>query len=121
MSRIRGKDTKPELLARSLVHRMGFRFRLHRADLPGKPDLAFVSRRKVIFVHGCFWHGHTCRRGQRPTSNTKFWGAKLAKNKAWDNGAVRRLRRDDWGVLVLWECQLHSDALRLRLERFLGE
>src|SRR5258708_2127618 len=85
MSRIRAKDTKPEMAVRSLVHRMGFRYRLHCRELPGNPDLVFPSRRKIIFVHGCFWHGHRCRSGQnRPASNTTYWVTKLNRNEARD-------------------------------------
>ena len=94
MKRVRGKDTRPELAVRSLVHGMGFRYALHRRDLPGNPDLVFPARNRVIFVHGCFWHGHSCRAGRNwPSSNTGYWTAKLDRNQARDAANRRRLRR----------------------------
>ena len=122
MRRVRGKDTRPEMAVRRMVHRLGFRYRLHRGDLPGKPDLAFPGRRKVIFVHGCYWHGHSCRAGRnRPSSNTKYWIAKLDRNKARDAANRRRLRRLGWGVLAVWECELkNAGRLSARLARFLA-
>src|ERR1700678_2347755 len=97
MSRIRGKDTKPEMAVRRMVHRLGFRYALHRRDLPGNPDLVFPARGRVIFVHGCFWHGHTCRAGQnRPSSNQSYWKAKLDRNQARDAANRRRLRNLGW-------------------------
>jgi DNA mismatch endonuclease (patch repair protein) len=122
MRGVRGKDTCPEMAVRGMVHRLGFRYRLHRGDLPGKPDLAFAGRRKVIFVHGCYWHGHTCRAGRnRPSSNTEYWIAKLDRNKTRDAANRRRLRRLGWGVLTVWECELKSaEKLRARLARFLA-
>jgi len=115
MSRIRGKHTAPERKVRSLVHAMGYRFRLHRADLPGKPDLVFPSRRKVIFVHGCFWHSHgTCRKGRsRPATRAEFWGAKICSNKRRDRNERARLRRKGWRTLVVWECELSRDMQRV--------
>ena len=122
MARIRGKDTSPELAVRSMVHRLGFRFRLHQADLPGKPDLVFPRLGRVIFVNGCFWHGHRCREGQRvPKSNQEYWIPKIAANRARDARIRRRLRWADWGVLVLWECQLiRPEVVRNRLQKFLS-
>ena len=122
MSRIRGRDTKPELAVRRLVHGMGYRYRLHDGRLPGKPDLVFPSRRKVILVHGCFWHRHRCRLGQvMPATRREFWKAKLAGNKARDARNRRRLRRAGWQILVVWECQIkRSDELVNRLNVFLG-
>ena len=121
MSRIRAKDTEPELAVRSLAHRLGFRFRLHRKDLPGKPDLVFPRLRKVIFVHGCFWHSHSCRRGQStPTTNAKFWSTKRASNAVRDGRNLRALRRAGWRVLVVWECQVRKpQTLERRLATFL--
>lgn len=120
MRRVRGKDTGPEMAVRSLVHRMGFRFRLHRRDLPGNPDLVFPSRQRVIFVHGCFWHGHDCRAGRnRPSSNTGYWTAKLDRNCARDAVNRRRLWNLGWRVLVIWECELKNlERVRKRVARF---
>ncbi len=122
MRRVRGKDTRPEMAVRGMVHRLGFRYSLHRGDLPGKPDLAFPSRRKVIFVHGCYWHGHSCRAGRnRPSSNTEYWIAKLDRNQARDAAHRRRLRRLGWSVLTVWECELkNAERLRARIARFLA-
>lgn len=120
MSRVRGRNTKPELAVRSLIHRMGFRFRLHGADLPGRPDLVFRSKRKVVFVHGCFWHQHTCKRGISPKTNPHFWATKLERNRARDRDVAKKLKELSWRVLVVWECQLGDEtALRKRLLRFL--
>lgn len=102
---------KPEMLVRRLVHRLGYRFRLHRKDLPGKPDLVFPSRRKVIFVHGCFWHQHpdlACRDARPPRSNSVYWEPKLTRNVQRDQKAKALLERDRWSVLVLWECELRD-------------
>ena len=100
MSRIRGKDTTPELTVRSLLHRMGYRFRLHRSDLPGKPDIVLPKYQSVIFVHGCFWHMHSCRRGRStPVTNARFWKAKREANRKRDRRNVQRLRRLGWRVL----------------------
>jgi DNA mismatch endonuclease (patch repair protein) len=122
MRRVRGKDTGPEMAVRRMAHRLGFRYRLHRGDLPGKPDMVFPSRRKVIFVHGCYWHGHACRAGRnRPSSNTEYWIAKLDRNKTRDALNGRRLRRLGWKVLTVWECELkNAEKLRARLARFLS-
>jgi DNA mismatch endonuclease, patch repair protein len=120
MRRVRAKDTKPEMAVRSMVHRLGFRYSLHRRDLPGHPDLVFPARGCVIFVHGCFWHGHTCRAGRnRPSSNQSYWIAKLNRNQARDAASRRRLRNLGWQILVVWECELKdSDRLRARIARF---
>lgn len=110
------------MVVRRLVHAMGYRFRLHRRDLPGSPDLVLPRRRAVIFVHGCFWHVHSCQRGRVPKSNTSYWTAKRLRNAARDRRALRRLRRDGWRVLTLWECQLkHPERVENRLRAFLGE
>lgn len=122
MSRIRGKDTKPEMLVRRCLHALGFRFRLHRRDLPGCPDIVFPGRQAVIFVHGCFWHRHGCRNSRLPTTRTEFWEAKLARNAERDREAVARLRADGWRVFVVWECvlkgpnRLHPDELAERMK-----
>lgn len=107
MSAIRAKDTKPERVVRRIVHGLGFRFRLHATDLPGKPDLVFRSRHAVIFVHGCYWHLHHCKRGQStPRTNALYWRKKRQSNRQRDRRALNNLRRDGWRVLVLWECQI---------------
>lgn len=121
MQAVRSKDTEPELAVRRIVYKLGHRYRLHRKDLPGKPDLAFIGRRKVVFVHGCFWHGHDCARGGRmPKTNAQYWCAKIARNKARDAVNIAKLEADSWDVLVIWECEL-KDALRLasKLDQFL--
>ena len=106
MARIRSKDTKPELAIRSILHRRGFRFRLHRRDLPGKPDLVFPRHGAVIFVHGCFWHGHDCHLFRMPKSRREFWRQKISRNSERD--AVQRslLEQDSWRVATVWECAL---------------
>jgi DNA mismatch endonuclease (patch repair protein) len=122
MARIRSKDTNPELALRSLIHRLGYRFRLHRKDLPGKPDLVFPSRRKVIFVHGCFWHQHPgCREGRVPASRPEYWGPKLRRNLERDADAQARLQGQGWKYLVVWECELKNiGAAKLTVRKFLG-
>ena len=121
MRAVRGTDTAPERKVRRLLYGRGYRYRLHRRDLPGKPDLVFLGRRKVIFVHGCFWHGHDCRRGDRePKSNVAYWRAKIARNRERDGEHLRALEGDGWSVLVVWECELKGDKLLERLMHFLG-
>jgi DNA mismatch endonuclease (patch repair protein) len=121
MRAIRSKDTLPEIAVRSLVHRLGYRFRLHRQDLPGKPDLVFPARRKVIFVHGCFWHSHACKAGLIPQSNRDFWLPKLSKNKLRDRKNLKALALLSWDALVIWQCELKdSGAIRRRVKQFLG-
>jgi DNA mismatch endonuclease (patch repair protein) len=120
MSLVRSKDTKPELRVRRLVHGLGYRYRLHKAELPGKPDLVFASRRKVIFVHGCFWHGHRCRLGRMPKSSVGYWRNKIGTNQGRDKRTQRRLRRLGWKCLTVWECSLRNeDKLVERINRFL--
>ena len=123
MSRVKGRDTKPELLVRSFVHRMGFRFRVHRGDLPGNPDIVLPRHGKVIFVHGCFWHGHKrCPRSKRPTTNKRFWNKKLDGNIERDKRFQRKLRRMGWKVLVVWQCETkRPERLLGKLERFLND
>lgn len=104
MSRIKGKDTKPELIVRSLLHRLGYRFRLHRKNLPGKPDIVFPSRKKVIFVHGCFWHKHKCQYFKWPKTNAEFWRKKIEGNVCRDKKNVISLIASDWISLIIWEC-----------------
>ncbi len=120
MSRIRGTNTVPELAVRRIAHALGYRFRLYRKDLPGKPDLVFPRLRKVVFVHGCFWHGHDCGKGRLPKSNVAFWKDKIVKNRARDAKAVAALKEAGWSVLVLWQCQTKDGkVLENTLKRFL--
>lgn len=123
MGRIKGKDTKPELLVRSMIHKMGFRFRLHRRELPGVPDLVLAKYKKVIFVHGCFWHGHEgCRRSAMPTSNVAFWRKKLEANIERDKNNIKKLEELGWEPLIIWECEVNNKAkLYNILNRFLGD
>jgi DNA mismatch endonuclease (patch repair protein) len=102
MRRIRSKDMQPELAVRSLVHAMGYRFRLHRKELPGTPDMVFPSRQKVIFVHGCYWHGHDCKRAHKPKSNLDYWTPKLARNRDRDQKKRQELEFAGWKVFVVW-------------------
>ncbi len=122
MARVKGKDTKPELKVRRLAHALGYRFRLQRKDLPGTPDLTFPGRRKVIFVHGCFWHGHDCARGTRkPKQNAEYWAAKIARNCERDADAMTALEAQGWSVLTVWECEMKdTNVLAQRLKAFLG-
>ena len=123
MSRIRGRDTTPERIVRSLVHGMGYRFRLHRRDLPGTPDLVFPGRRKIIFVHGCFWHMHRCRYGRVvPKTNAEFWQNKRLSAVQRDRRHRRQLRAAGWDVLTIWECWTRQIDERLidRLQTFLA-
>lgn len=119
MSRIRGRDTKPEIAVRSLLHRMGYRFRLHRADLPGRPDIVLPKYRAVIFVHGCFWHRHTgCRFAYTPKSRRKFWQQKFQGNRRRDRRSTTALARLGWRVLVIWECETRgAKTLAVRMRR----
>jgi DNA mismatch endonuclease (patch repair protein) len=123
MRRIRSKDTKPECIVRSIVHQMGFRYRLHAPDLPGKPDITLRSRRKVIFIHGCFWHLHNdCSEGRIPASRREYWLPKLERNRERDASQVARLKEDGWKVLVVWECEISNmPKLKRKLQRFLGK
>ncbi|WP_102227141.1 very short patch repair endonuclease [Acidimangrovimonas sediminis] len=108
MSKVGQKDTKPELALRRALHRLGYRYRLHRRDLPGTPDLVFPARRKVIFVHGCFWHGHGCRWGRLPKSRPEYWLPKIETNRERDRKAVTALREAGWEPLVVWQCELRD-------------
>ena len=121
MRAVKGKDTKPEMIVRRLAHALGYRFRLHRKDLPGKPDLVFPGRRKVIFVHGCFWHGHECARASRqPKQNAEYWRNKIARNVERDADNLQALERLGWQTQVIWECEMKDrDALADRLRAFL--
>ncbi|MCE7905556.1 MAG: DNA mismatch endonuclease Vsr [Anaerolineae bacterium CFX3] len=109
MSRIRNKDTRPEIVVRSLIHRMGYRYRLHVKNLSGKPDLVFPRRRKIIFVHGCFWHMHNCKYGRvKPQTNAEFWENKRLGNIERDRKNLSLLKKDGWKVLVVWECWIRN-------------
>lgn len=120
MRRIKGKDTKPEWAVRRMVHGLGYRYRLHVRALPGCPDLVFRPRKKVIFVHGCFWHGHHCRGGRNIPRGSKYWVQKLEENASRDRRHARKLRSAGWRVLVIWECQLKDlKKLASRIVSFL--
>jgi DNA mismatch endonuclease (patch repair protein) len=121
MQAVRDKNTTPEMVVRRLVHSMGYRYALHAKKLQGKPDLVLVSRRKIIFVHGCFWHNHSCRHGSiSPTTNSEYWDRKRGKNAKRDRENVKVLRKEGWSVLVIWECWTRDiSSLRKRLEVFL--
>ena len=123
MARIRKRDTKPELLVRRCAHRLGYRFRLHRADLPGTPDLIFPRLRKVILVHGCFWHQHNCASGSKaPRTRQDYWLPKFARNVARDHAAIEDLTSQGWQVLVIWECEVKNDSiLSERVKGFLDQ
>lgn len=123
MSRVRSKDTKPEMAVRRLVHSLGYRYRLHARDLPGNPDMVFRPRRKVIFVHGCFWHRHKgCSNTTTPRSRFRFWQDKFDYNLRRDARNRRKLQEEGWSVLVIWECQVGDvDKLTERLKRFLDD
>ena len=122
MRAVPGKDSSAELKVRRLLTRMGLRYRLHRRDLPGSPDVAFPGRRVALFVHGCFWHGHDCRRGARvPKANADYWRAKVARNRARDDAALQALAALGWRAEVVWECELKDQAaLAARLAPALG-
>lgn len=122
MSRVRSRDTTPEVAVRRCAHRLGYRFRLHVKNLPGKPDLVFASRRRAIFVNGCFWHRHVgCRRASMPVSNVPFWEKRFAVNVARDQRVQAELEAGGWSVLVIWECQSRSnDQLTAILQNFLA-
>lgn len=121
MSRVHAKDTKPEMKLRKLIHGMGFRYRLHRKELPGKPDLVFPGRKSIIFMHGCFWHRHEdCGLARLPKSKQAFWCAKLEANKARDQKNISTLKAAGWRILVIWECQLRDeDRVRQVVKEFL--
>jgi DNA mismatch endonuclease (patch repair protein) len=109
MSRVRSKDTGPELRVRRQLHQAGFRFRLHRSDLPGRPDVVLPRYQIAVFVHGCFWHGHDCKAARRPSSNEAFWNAKIDANMARDALRQEQLREMGWSVVVLWTCSLEEE------------
>ncbi|MCG7972473.1 MAG: DNA mismatch endonuclease Vsr [Candidatus Thiodiazotropha taylori] len=123
MASVRSKDTKPEMIVRSLVHRLGYRYRLHRKGLPGKPDLVFPGRKAVIFVHGCFWHQHPgCKAATIPKTNTEFWKEKLQLNVQRDQHAINELEHAGWNVWVIWECETgNTEALTARVNEYLSK
>lgn len=109
MSHISGKNTKPEIFVRSLLHRMGYRFRIHKKDLPGQPDICLPKHKKIIFVHGCFWHGHPdCPRAKRPTTNVVFWNKKIDGNIERDSQNIKKLKQLGWQVLTIWTCEIKN-------------
>lgn len=121
MSKVRSTNTKPELLVRRLVFGLKYRYRLHQKNLPGKPDLVFKARKKVIFVHGCFWHGHKCPLGRIPKSRVDFWSDKIAKNSSRDQQNIAKLKELGWESFIIWECELKKLAeLESRIQNFLG-
>jgi len=120
MKRIRGKNTTPELIVRKLVYSLGYRYRLHGKNLPGKPDLVFSGRKKVIFVHGCFWHYHTCKKGKPPKSNLDYWLPKLEENRRRDTYNQELITSIGWEFLVIWQCQIRdTDTLKKTIVAFL--
>ncbi|MBV9083535.1 MAG: DNA mismatch endonuclease Vsr [Acidobacteriaceae bacterium] len=122
MRAVRSEDTAPEMSIRRMLHALGYRYRLHDKSLPGKPDVVFAKRRKVVFVHGCFWHGHNCTRGARvPKSNIEYWTRKIARNRERHNSACERLHHAGWDVLTVWECELRNrEAVAERVRTFLN-
>lgn len=122
MRAVKGRDTAPEMVVRRLAHRMGYRFRVCRKDLPGHPDIVFPRLRKVIFVHGCFWHGHDCARGARvPKENRAYWVKKVSGNRARDQKNLERLAAAGWKALVVWECTTRDEGdVTARVEKFLA-
>lgn len=123
MARVRGKDTGPEIRVRSIIHKMGYRYRLQGRNLPGNPDLVFKGRKKVIFIHGCFWHGHDCKAGaKRPKTNIDYWLPKLKRTKVRDAQNQIKLKKMGWDFLVLWECELKNEAaVAEKIRNFLEE
>lgn len=120
MSQVKSKNTKPELIVRKFLHANGYRYRLHVKDLPGKPDIILPKYKTVIFVHGCFWHGHTgCKYATVPKTRTDWWLNKINTNKANDKKAVQKLRKDGWQIITIWECQLKKDKSAPTLEKLL--
>jgi DNA mismatch endonuclease (patch repair protein) len=123
MRRIRSKDTKPELVVRKLVRSLGFTgYRIHRKDIPGKPDLAWIGRKLAIFVHGCFWHGHNCKKGiRKPKSRIDYWDTKIERNRQRDHTQQAILESLGWKVLVVWECELQNNGeVAARIQRFMS-
>jgi DNA mismatch endonuclease, patch repair protein len=121
MKSVTSRNTGPELTVRRLLHRLGYRYRLHRPDLPGRPDIVFPGKGKVVFVHGCFWHGHNCGKGKLPKSHTRYWSAKIKANRERDAHVVACLEDSSWQTLLVWQCELRDlDAIGRVLREFLG-
>lgn len=121
MRSVRSRDTGPELLVRQILHRLGLRFRLHRKDLPGRPDVVLTKHRTAVFVHGCFWHGHGCAKGRLPKSRLSFWTDKIERNRKRDAESARALRAAGWRVLTIWQCETKDiHRLKARLLKFFG-
>lgn len=123
MQAVKSKDTGPEMLVRHLLYAQGYRYRLHRKDLPGCPDIVFSGLKKVVFIHGCFWHGHHCARGNRvPVHNREYWVEKIRKNRQRDRNAARLLRKLGWKRKVIWECHLKKpEQVKSALDKFLRD
>jgi len=123
MRRVRSKDTRPELIVRRLLFAQGYRYRLHRPDLPGRPDIVFPSRKKIVFVNGCFWHGHNCQRGGRqPKTNVEYWRNKIKRNIERDRKIRKELKSAGWSIITIWECEIKDQVkLLTRLFDFLGK
>ena len=117
MSKISGKNTKPELIIRKALFAEGYRYRLHRKDLPGNPDMVFPSRKKVIFINGCFWHGHNCKKAALPTTHREFWEKKLNGNKERDKRNLAKLKAMGWKSLVIWQCQIKKNTLETQIDK----
>jgi len=122
MSRNRGKDTSPEIIVRQLIYSLGYRYRLHRKDLPGCPDMVFSAKKKVIFINGCYWHRHTCKKGRsKPETREDFWQTKFFKTKQRDKETRKKLKKLDWQILTIWECQIKNvEKLKKMVTEFLG-
>ena len=122
MQAVKSKNTTPELIVRRLLHSNGYRYQLHRSDLPGCPDIVFSRKKKIIFIHGCFWHGHSCARGARvPKSNTEYWTSKITRNRDRDAVVKKKLKANGWAQVVLWECETKNEsAILKKISRFLN-
>lgn len=122
MQAVKAKDTGPEMCVRQMLHSHGYRYRLHRKDLPGRPDIVFASKRKVIFIHGCFWHGHGCTKGKLPVSRLEYWKPKIEQNKARDTRNLVELETEGWQVLTIWQCEMSDrQVLWTRLQEFVDD
>ncbi|MEN8136207.1 MAG: very short patch repair endonuclease [Thermodesulfobacteriota bacterium] len=123
MRAVKSKDTSPEMIVRKLIFSLGYRYRLHYKNLPGKPDIVFPTRKKVVFVHGCFWHSHTCKRGDRiPKVNRDYWIRKIQSNAIRDKKNVKSLEENGWKVMVIWECEIKEiENIKNKLITFLDE
>lgn len=121
MSSVGSKNTGPEMVVRKLLYRLGYRYRLHMKGLPGTPDIVFIGRKKAIFIHGCFWHGHGCKYGRLPKSKIEYWGKKIDTNRERDEMNERKLKASGWDVLTIWQCELRDiEDVQARLVKFLG-